>query len=69
MLERHTWPNILITLSLIYKDHSMNLRARRTLEADTLVTDFNTSSFSIVQSLANLWNKFKVGQYRCAVLY
>ena len=54
MLERHTWPNILITLSLIYKeDHSMNLRVRRTLDAgSTLVTDFNTSSFSIVQSLS-----------------
>jgi hypothetical protein len=32
MLERHTWPNILITLSLIYKEHSMNLRARRALD-------------------------------------
>jgi hypothetical protein len=38
----------------------MNLRARRALDAGTLVTDFNTSSFSIVQSLAKLWNKFKV---------
>jgi hypothetical protein len=38
----------------------MNHRARRALDAGTLVTDFNTSSFSIVQSLAKLWNKFKV---------
>ena len=28
----------------------MNLRAKRALGAGTLVTDFNTSSFSIVQS-------------------
>ena len=63
MLERHTWPNILITLSLICKDNSMSLRrARRALDAGTLVTDFNTSSFSILQSLAKLWNKC-----RCAV--
>jgi hypothetical protein len=46
----------------------MNLRARRALDAGTLVTDFKTSSFSIVPSLARLWNKFKVVQYHCAVL-
>jgi hypothetical protein len=38
----------------------MNLRTERALDAGTLVTDFNTSSFSIVQSLAKFWNKFKV---------
>ena len=59
MLKRHTWPNILITLSLIYKHHSMNLRVRRALDVGTLVTDFNISSFSIVQSLAKFCNKFK----------